>query len=503
MRASRVAVVAAFLPLLAANHHGEPSDPETRAWWDLASEISGDGFEGRATGTPGHENAAHFVADKLASLGFDPMGDDGGWFQRVPLDEIEVVHATLGGDGGELSHLAEFVVDAQPGLPDHATYTLAYRGYCGANDLAGVAGKLVVCHNTRKPDLPDPATRWDGVHASGAAGIVEIADPGFTIEPPRWPWAHNKEVWTRGQVPEADPFVTITIKAESLGKLLPGHDAQSLIAAGAAGNALPALDGGTVRLSTVVRTSQYTSPNVIGILPGTDPVLAKEVLVLGAHLDGYGFGQAIEGDALYNGTLDNAAYVALLLKLAEMREGEGFKRSIVIGFWTGEELGLHGSRWFVANPTVPLDRVVATLNLDQLRPIFPLERLTAHGRTDSTLGDHAAALASSHGFVLQDDPEPERRLILRTDHRPFMEAGIPFLNFTFGFAPGSKSEEIYRHWYRTGYHKPQDDPAQLMDWTAARTFNDFWLELVAKVADDPQTPQWKPDSALRAKYVAD
>jgi hypothetical protein len=486
---------------LVANHHGEAKDPETRAWWDLASELSSDAFEGRASSTPGHERAAVFVAHRLAEAGFQPLGDKGSWYQRVPMEEIAVSFATLSGEGGTLAHLDDFVVQPQPGLPRDASYSLVYRGYCGADDLGEVAGKMVICHNTHRSGLPSDPEREAAVRAAGGAGIIEIADPGFTIEPPRWPYAYNKTVRTPGDLPKAEPFVSILLNADALGKLVPGHDASALVDKGAAGEPLPSFDGGTVHLTTVLRTSQYTSPNVIGYLPGTDPALADQAILLGAHLDGYGFGQAVGGDAIYNGTLDDAAYVALLLKFAEARHGFGLKRPVIIGIWTGEELGLHGSRWYAAHPTWPLERIAGVLNLDQLRPIFPLERLTTHGRTDSTMGDIASRLASRYGFVLQDDPEPARNLILRTDHRPFMERGIPFLNFTFGFAPGSESERIYRNWYRTGYHKPQDDAQQLMDWTAAKTFNDFWLELAVDVANAPTPPRWNPDSPLYAKYV--
>lgn len=488
---------------LLANHHGEPTDPETKAWWDLATELSSDTYEGRASGSPGHERAAVLVASKLAAAGFQPLGEDGSWYQRVPLEEIAVSFASLDGEGGKLHHLADFIVRPQPGLPQSASYALSYRGYCGAGDLGDVAGRVVICHNTRRSGLPSDPEREAAVRAAGAAAIIQIADPGFTIEPPRWPFAYNKVVSTSGERPAADSFVSILLNADALGKLVPGHDAKALVETGAAGEPLPSFDGGTMRLTTVLRTSQYSSPNVIGYLPGTDPALADQAILLGAHLDGYGFGHAVDGDAIYNGTLDDAAYVALLLKFAEARQGKGLKRPVIIGAWTGEELGLHGSRWFAAHPTWPLAKIAGVLNLDQLRPIFPLERLTTHGRTDSTMGEHAAALAAKYGFVLQDDPEPERRLILRTDHRPFMEAGIPFLNFTFGFAPGSESERIYRNWYRTGYHKPQDDPQQLMDWQAARTFNQFWLELAERIADDPASPHWHEGSELAGNYAKD
>ncbi len=210
---------------------------------------------------------------------------------------------------------------------------------------------------------------------------------------------------------------------------------------------------------------------------------------------------AVDGDVIYNGTLDDAAYVALIVHLLERRAGRGYQRPIIVAIWTGEEKGLHGSRWFIDHPTFPLKSIAANINLDQLRPIFPLEVMTVHARTDTTLGRDATEIAQSQGIRVQDDPEPERNLLRRTDHWPFLAAGIPAINFVFGFEPGSASEEIYRQWYQTGYHKPQDDVNQLMDWQAAADFNRFFYALVKRVANQETAPAWQAGSPLRPQPV--
>ena len=232
-------------------------------------------------------------------------------------------------------------------------------------------------------------------------------------------------------------------------------------------------------------------------MPGTDPKLANQAIVLSAHLDGYGYGEPVKGDRIYNGTLDDAAYVALLIRLAERRHGHAFRRPILFAAWTGEEKGLLGSKWFIAHPTVPLSRIAADINLDQLRPIFPLKLLTVHALDDTSLGDDARIVAASLGIAVQKDPEPERNLLRRSDQWPFLQAGIPATAFVFGYRPGSPSEQVYRQWYRTGYHKPQDDLKQPMDWKAAADFNRLFYELVERVADQPGAPIWKPGSVLR------
>jgi Zn-dependent M28 family amino/carboxypeptidase len=195
--------------------------------------------------------------------------------------------------------------------------------------------------------------------------------------------------------------------------------------------------------------------------------------------------------------LDNAAYVALIVHLMETRASKGYARPVIVALWTGEEKGAHGSQWFVKYPPVPLKQIAANINLDQLRPIFPLELMTVHARTDTTLGADATAVATAQGIRVQDDPEPERNLLRRSDHWSFLQAGIPAVNFVFGYEPGSRSEEIYRQWYRTGYHRPQDDVAQLMDWQAAADFNRFFYALVDRVANKSEAPSWQDESKLR------
>ena len=473
-----------------------PIDADSQAWWSLTSELSSDAMEGRDAGSSGHERAARLVAARLAAARLQPMGEQGSWFQRVPLDEVNVRDATFIGPGGELEFLQEFTVRPNTGLPANLKSTLAYRGYCAPEDLDEVAGKLVICHGTRRSGLPNRAERKEAVHEASAAGIITIADPGFTSEPPRWPYAYARSVYRRGDLPDADAFVELTLNADALHKLIKRRP-KNLVKRGAAGKSLPAFDAGSAELSFTTATAHFSSPNVIGLLPGTDPKLADQAIVLGAHLDGYGFGRSVDGDVIYNGTLDDAAYVALIVHLMEQRAGQGYARPIIVALWTGEEKGLRGSRWFIDHPTVPLARIAANINLDQLRPIFPLDLMTIHARVDTTLGADATAIATARGIRVQDDPEPERNLLRRTDHWPFLGAGVPAINFVFGFEPGGPSEDIYRQWYKTGYHKPQDDIMQLMDWQAAADFNQFFYALVERVANQASPPAWLPGSSLR------
>lgn len=475
-------------------------DPDTGAWWSTTAQLSNDAMEGRDTGTAAYERAARLVASRFQAAGLKPAGENGTWFQRVPMHEIRIERARISAGTRPLVFLHDLTVSPAEGMPARIDAPLAYGGYCGADALGDVRGKIVICHGTHRAGLPSAADRDRAVRAAGASGILTIADPGFTVEPPRWPYAYARTVTLASDARKADAFMRFTLNAGSLGKLLggTGRNASALIAAGSAGQPLPSFVlPNRLRADFTIRERDISSPNVLAYMPGSDPKLADQVIVLSAHLDGYGYGEPVNGDRIYNGTLDDAAYVALLVRLAERRQGHPFRRPILFAAWTGEEKGLLGSRWFVQHMTIPKPRIAADINLDQLRPIFPLQLLTVHALNDTSLGDDARAVAASLGIAVQKDPEPERNLLQRSDQWPFMQAGIPATAFVFGYRPGSRSEQIYRQWYRTGYHKPQDDLKQPMDWKAAADFNRFFYELVERVADEAAAPSWKAASSLR------
>lgn len=475
-------------------------DPDTRAWWSATAQLSDDAMEGRDTGSPAYERAAQMVAAKFKAAGLEPAGEGGSFFQQVPMHEIRLTKAIVSINGRPLRFLHDLTITPGEGMPSRVDAPLVYGGYCGPSSLGSVQGKIVICHGTHRAGLPSAAQREAAVRAAGAAGILTIADPGFTVEPPRWPFAYARTVTLATDSRKADPFLHMSLNAGALATLLEGtgRNAATLIADGSAGEPLPSFAiPGRFRGEFTVSERDIRSPNVLAYLPGTDPRLADQVVVLSAHLDGYGYGEPVQGDRIYNGTLDDAAYVALLIRLAERRQGKSFRRPILFAAWTGEEKGLLGSRWFVQHMTIPKTRLAANINLDQLRPIFPLDLLTVHALKETSLGDDAAAVAQSLGIAVQKDPEPERNLLQRSDQWPFLQAGIPATAFVFGYRPGSRSEQIYRQWYRTGYHKPQDDLKQPMDWSAAAKFNRFFYALVARVADEPSPPSWKAGSSLR------
>ncbi len=503
----------------------EIHDADTRAWWHTTEALSGDNMEGRDTGTAAYRRAADYVAKRFQAAGLQPAGDNGTFFQTVPMHEVDVVpegtsfvvHRPHAPDL-PLQFLQEITTTASANL-SLVNVPLVFGGYCGAEALGDLHGKMVLCFGTQRKGLPTAAERSQNASHAGAVSVITVDDPFFTIEPPRWPYAYARSVRiSEPGAPHQGPPSSIAafrLSAAAFTKLLAntGHDAQAILKAGGAQQPLESFDlpGDTFEAHIQTTAKDISSPNVLAVLPGSDPALKDQYVVVAAHLDGYGFGTPVQGDNLYNGTLDDAAYVALLIQMADdLRDGRQRgaveklgvntgqyggttlappKRSILFCAFTGEEKGLLGSNFFVQHPTVPIAQMAADINLDQLRPLFPLHILTALAIHDTTLGDTAAEVGKGMGIELREDREPERGLLRRADHYPFLKAGVPAIGFIFGFDPGTDAEQRYRHWYQVQYHRPQDDLTQPMDFDAAARFDVFFYRLVETVADTPERPR--------------
>jgi hypothetical protein len=496
-RALVIAAAAAALAggALAAPRSAGIRDPDTKAWFQLTEQLAGDAMEGRDIGSAGYDRAAQIVADRFKAAGLRPAGDNGGWFQVFPAHESKVDKAeltvTVDGRAQSLRFLHDFSVRAADDLSPQLDAPVMWAAFCRPTDLAEARGKWVVCVNSRRKGLTTGAERIANARNAGAAGLVQMDDPFFTIEPARWPAAYARTVAIADKPPAATGgFPVLTASVEAAHVMLGAPASRSLLGEEGRAATPPFATGARMRTTFVVSKRDYAARNVVALLPGRDPALKDQVLALSAHLDGYGYGEPVKGDGLYNGALDDAAYVATLVRFADRRRTAPLKRSVLLLVTTGEEKGLLGAHWFVDHPTIPKASIVADINLDQLRPLFPLKILTQLGVDDSTLGADARALAAARGVRIQADPEPERGLMQRADHWPFIQAGIPATGFIFGYEPGTDAERRYREWYQVRYHRPQDDLTQPMDFQAAGDFNRFFYALAERVADAPGKPHF-------------
>lgn len=490
----------------------EIHDADTLAWWHTTEALSNDSMEGRDTGSAAYQRAAEYVANRFKAAGLEPAGENGNYFQSVPMHESSVTpegtsFALIDHDGAEtaLNFLQQISIAPADDLPPKLEAPLTFRGYCGKDAMADIAGKVVVCFGTQREGLPSGQMRAANARDGGALGLVNVDDPYFTIEPPRWPYAYARTVTLRlataATTPPA-PLAAMRLSAEAFATILAGsgQDADAILKLGGAKRQLPNFEiPRNIRVRLHVAQRDIASPNILAKLRGSDSKLRDEYVVIAAHLDGYGFGTPVKGDNLYNGTLDDAAYVALLIQMADNIKAHRLgrpKRSILFAAFTGEEKGLLGSHWFADHPTVPAAQLAADVNLDQLRPLFPLNILTAEALSDSTLGETARIVAKPLHIEIRPDAEPERNLLRRADQYPFLTMHVPAISFIFGYDPNTDAEKRYREWYQIRYHRPQDDLTQPMDFAAAAKFNTFFYRLVETIADAPVRPVIYPTSSF-------
>lgn len=475
-------------------------DADTKAWLAHTAELSSDAMEGRDAGSPGHARAIDLVERWFKAAKLQPAGEGGTYRQTVPLHEVAVTAAEIrvvapDGSPAPLKFLHDITPRPATDLPATLSGPMRFAGYCSTAEAGPeLKGKIAVCYGSRRAGRAQGAERLAAVTAAGAVALLTIDDAGFTVEAPRWPDAYSRAVAHEGTaLPTGLP--QFRLNGAALERLMAGTGrlAATLLTEATYHRDLEAFDlPGRFEAKLTTAQRRFTSQQVIGLLPGTDKTKAGEVMLLGAHIDGYGFGEPVNGDALYNGTLDDAGYVALISQLAARRKGKGYARPVLFAAWTAEEKGLLGARWWLQHPTVPKEQLVGVINLDQLRPLFPLKALTLHGLGQNTLADTALAVAKGLKIEIRPDREPERNLIGRVDSWPFMQAGIPAVNFVFAYNPRTEEERIYRDWYQRRYHRPQDDISTPMDLDAARDFNRFFYTLVETAANAAERPTLKP-----------
>ena len=279
-----------------------------------------------------------------------------------------------------------------------------------------------------------------------------------------------------------------------------GHTFKDILARAEAGKPLPTFElPASLRATVAVASEDIESPNVVGLLPGTDPVLKDEYVVLSAHLDHVGIGEPVNGDRIHNGAMDNASGIAGLIETAvAIRDaGTRLRRSLVFLAVTAEEKGLLGSRYYANHPTVPADRIVANVNTDMFLPIIPMRSVTVSGFEESDLADDVRKAAKALGIEVLPDPEPERNIFTRSDQYSFIKRGVPAIFPKLGFRKDSPEHQIMKRWRTERYHAPSDDLSQPVDFKAAADFNRFYLAVVESVANRPTRPRWNADSFFR------
>ena len=499
---------------------------EGKRWWAHIEYLASDAMQGRNTGSAEHRKAAQYVAGEFERSGLKPAGTS-GYLQPMKFQVRQIVedHSSLALVRDGKAEALTLGTDATFSLRSDAASDVdapaVFIGYglripeANHDDLAGLdlKGKIVVFLSGGPKGIAGPllahyqsGERWKALRSAGVIGTASIQNPKSMDVP----WARSSLARLNPSMNLAEAALqetqgqqfSITVNPEHAEKLFAGsgHTFAELLAAADRGEKLPGFPlAAGFRAHVELKRWEVESQNVAGILQGSDPALKNEYVVLTAHLDHVGVGQPINGDAIYNGAMDDASGIASILEIARMlhEAKTPLKRSLLFVAVTGEEKGLQGSKYFAAHPTVKAPAIVADINLDMFLPLHPLHYLEVQGLDESTLGDRIRAVAGAAGLEIQADKEPQRNLFIRSDQYSFIRHGIPALAFKFGYLPGSPEEKLHKDWLKIRYHAPSDDVNQPVDKDAAAQFNRVILELAQRVANDADRPQWKPASFFR------
>jgi Zn-dependent M28 family amino/carboxypeptidase len=519
--------VAAFAQQAAKN------DFDGKTWWDYVKVLADDNTEGRETGSAGLKRAEAYVVEQLKADGVEPAGTD-GYYQPVKFEVRQIVekHSSIAlirdGKSEPLALGEDAFFNTRVNLAPEIEAPLVFVGYGltipekNYDDLAGLdlKGKVVVIFGGSPAEMPgalashyqSAGERWKSLKKAGVLGVINLPNPASMDIP-----------WSRMSLNRAHPSMELAdaslnetegeklsmiVNPASAGKLFAGsgHTFAEIAELGKDRKPLPRFPlSVSIKAVTKVEKTEVESANVIGKLPGNDPALKNEYVVLSAHIDHLGIGEPINGDKIYNGAMDNGSGSALLLDVARSLKADpaSHKRSILFVFVCGEEKGLLGSKYFTAHSTVPAKSIVADINTDMFLPLIPLKMLTVYGLQESDLGDIVREVAEAQGVKVQPDPEPLRNSFIRSDQYSFIRHGIPALAMKVGYEQGSPDAKLYKDWLTQRYHAPSDDTNQPVDLQSAGAFEAIVRGLTIAVANRTERPQWKSDSFFRRFSQAD
>ena len=501
-------------------------DDRGAAWWGHVRTLASDAYEGRGTGKPGYDKAADYVIAQLQALNLRPAGTH-GYRQPIAFTEQYILSqdssARLIGAQGEtkLAVPADIIFSGGGGpAPQGMNAPLVFAGYglhlpeAGHDDFAGLdlKGRIVVVvsggpstlSGALKSHARSERAAW--LAKQGALGLIQLVTPKQV----EIPWDRRMALASQPALFFQDaalrdstaPFLNAQFDPAKSALLFAGsgHDFAQIAEAADRSAPVPSFALAQHLDATIAaRRADLSSPNIIAVMPGTDPRLKKQYVVLSAHLDGYGIGAPIKGDAIYNGALDNASGVASLIEIARtLREGKVKpKRSILFAFVTAEEKGLLGSTYFARRPTVPGKDIVADLNFDMALPIFPLTSVTPVGYDQSSLGRDAEAISAQMNLPITPDPFPDRNVFIRSDQYSFIRAGIPALFFKYGFRAGTPEAVVEKAWRANIYHSPRDDTNQPVMPAESVKLDDYVAAVALRVANASERPVWNEDSFFR------
>ena len=489
--------------------------------------LSSDAMAGRRPGTPGYDSAAAYVVREAEALGLEPGGMQGTFlqsisFRRASLDDSEPAFSV---NGDRLSFGSDFSVSPRT-TRAHVDLTapMVFLGFgISAPDLdyddfedVDITGKLAVViagapdefGSLERTVLSSSASRDAELRQRGAAGVivVQTGELNGTVRP------RTRYVYPDDRAPdavvseelEASLIVPQRIVADWTARA--GRNFDDVVSSIRSGEPSSFDLSAEGHVLAGFEFETFESANVSALLPGSDPALRDEILVLTAHLDHLGIGAVIAGDSVYNGTLDNASGSSALLTLASvLTRMDAPRRSILFLWVTAEESGLLGAEYFARFPTVSPRRIVANQNIDGVMGMITAATdVLAFGYEHSNLSEAVDYAVGLTGTPVSPDPTPEENLFIRSDQYAFVRNGIPAIwvqGGRTGLDPARDPQAELDAWIIERYHKPSDDLVQPLDLEGVRRELRANLLVTYHITSEMGPIEWDPDSFLYRRWV--
>jgi len=501
--------------------------------------LSDDALEGRGTGSRGYDIAAKFMATEFESLGLQPAGDNGSYFQSVPLrlakpnETKTTLILSRSGKEETLTFRKDYISHGNPVLAETSVEAPVvfvgdgvtapdqnyddYQGIDAKGKIVALTAEAPNFESSLKAHYSASEVKLQNAVVHGAVGVIFLDDPVFEglysfkeqvrdLSFPELRWL-DKQQRPNDYFPELKGGAFLSLEATK--KFFEGspHSAEEVFAAMKAGKPLSFVMPLSAKIHNVTGLRDVASRNVVAKLEGSDPTLKNEYVVYSAHLDHLGIGEPVKGDNIYNGALDNASGSAILLEVARAFSGMKTRprRSILFLSVTGEEAGLLGSDYFAHYPTVTKSSVVANINMDEDVMLWPLRDIVAFGAEHSSLDAVVRKAAARLGLSESPDPLPEEVVFIRSDQYSFVKQGVPAIFPVAGFKsddPKIKPADIFKKWEETRYHQPQDDMDQPgLDFEAAVKYARFVFLCGFLITEDSQRPQWNKGDFFGERYA--
>ena len=505
--------------------------------------LSSDEFEGRGPGTEGGKKAAQYIADQMKAAGIVPA-NRGSYFQNVPLIGLKTDPNTplkISGKGGSETfkfgddyvvstgaQASRVSVNAEMVFVGYGIDAPEYKWNDYKGDANQYRGKVLVMlvndppATSSEPNLFGGKTltyygRWtykyEEAARRGAAGVLLIhttdsAGYGWNVvrtSNGNWRYEIARTASDKTPFVNAKGWITddAAKKIFALGKL----DLDDLRKAAQHRDFVPVDMGLTTSLDLRSDLKKLTSPNIVGMVKGSDPKLSSQFVVFSAHWDHLGIGEPnATGDRIFNGAYDNASGVATILGigevLAKMPLKERPKRSILILSPTAEEQGLLGAEYYSTHPIVPLARTAADINIDGVNFFGKVSDFMPLGADKSTLMTAIDQVAKERSMTVRSDARPEQGFYFRSDHFPFAKVGVPSINLqhgeTFINPLTGPAQEFFKDYTAKYYHQVTDEYHDWWDISAMIQEAELALQIGIKVADSPSMPHFLPGDQFAA-----